>query len=83
MLYRSEIEISKEHRKQLTEAAAEINFDDEVRRLVSIRVNLGIDGIRKTNDTMKDFDIIYRSSHVGKTQFLRLALPLPFFDRTI
>lgn len=74
MLYRSEIEISKEHRKQLTEAAAEIKFDDEVRRLVSLRVNLGIDGIRKTNYTMKDFDIIYRSSHGGKTQFLRLAL---------
>jgi hypothetical protein len=59
--YKARDEISREKRRQLTEAASEINFDEEARKILSARLNLDPDDISNSDETMNDYDAIYRS----------------------
>jgi hypothetical protein len=71
------------NRGPLDQAAAEINFDDEARKILSRKLNLGADGVSNTNETYNDFDIIYRCPKGGiiliSDSCYRLFLSFIFF----
>jgi hypothetical protein len=51
-------------------AASDINFDDEARKILSMNLNLGADGVSNTNRSYNDFDAIYRCPQGGGTIYV-------------
>lgn len=62
---RSERRRVRERVGPLDKAAAQINFDDEARRILSMKLNLGPNGVNDRNDTYNDYDVLYRCPKGG------------------
>lgn len=64
---RSERRRVRERVGPLDKAAAQINFDDEARRILSMKLNLGPNGVNDRNDTYNDYDVLYRCPKGGNS----------------
>jgi hypothetical protein len=62
---RAERRRAREYAGPLDKAAAQINFDDEARKILSMKLNLGPNGVNDRNDTYNDYDVIYRCPRGG------------------
>ena len=81
---RSERRHVREREGPLDKAAARINFDDEARKILSMKLNLGPNGVNDRNDTYNDYDVLYRCPKGGTSFVLscRYCVVSPFVALT-